>query len=64
MKFDRKKRMIVVVSLLMVTSWALAYEEVEDLVDIFATDDAFIAVVDGRRNFTEDHRHRGLPTGN
>jgi hypothetical protein len=56
MKFDRKKQMIVVVSLLMVTSWALAYEEVEDLVDIFATDDAFIAVVDGRRNFTEDHR--------
>ncbi len=31
----------------------MAYEEVEDLVDIFATDSAFIAVVDGKRNFSE-----------
>jgi hypothetical protein len=36
--------------------WALAYEEVEDLVDIFATDSAFIAVVDGKRNFSEAKR--------
>lgn len=36
-------------------AWA-AYEEVEDLVDILATDDAFIAVVEGRRNFAENRR--------
>jgi hypothetical protein len=56
MKFDGKKLMIAVVLLLLTAPWAMAYEEVEDLVDIFATDSAFIAVVDGRRNFTEDHR--------
>ena len=43
-------------TLLMITTWAMAYEEVEDLVDIFTTDRAFIAVVDGRRHFSEDHR--------
>ena len=56
MQYDRKKLMVFLVPLLMTTSWAMAYEEVEDLVDIFATDSTFIAVVDGRRNFSEDHR--------
>jgi hypothetical protein len=37
---------------------AMAYEEVEDLVDIFATEDRFIAVVDSRRNFSEPFRTR------
>ncbi|WP_372679551.1 hypothetical protein [Desulfosarcina sp.] len=46
-------RWVVVVVLFMMTQWALAYEEVEDLVDIFSTDSAFIAVVDGKRNFSE-----------
>ena len=35
-----------------------AYEEVEDLVEIFATDDRFIAVVDSRRNFSDPVRSR------
>lgn len=35
---------------------AWAYEEVEDLVDLLATDDVFIAIVDGRRSFEEDRR--------
>ena len=48
MQYDRKKLMVFLVPLLMTTSWAMAYEEVEDLVDIFATDSTFIAVVDGR----------------
>jgi hypothetical protein len=34
----------------------MVYEEAGDLVDIFATDSAFVAVVNGRRNFRED-RH-------
>jgi hypothetical protein len=58
MACDPKKLMIVVVLLLVTTPWAMAYEEVEDLVDIFATDSAFIAVVDGRRTFREDHRSK------
>ncbi|MBR9986417.1 MAG: hypothetical protein KFF68_10945 [Desulfosarcina sp.] len=45
--------MLCVVVLFMMTPWALAFEEVEDLVDIFATDSNFIAVVDGKRNFSE-----------
>lgn len=36
-------------------AWA-AYEEVEDLVDILATGDEFIAVVEGRRSFKENRR--------
>ena len=35
---------------------ATAYEEVDDLVDIFAIDGRLIALVDGRRNFSEDFR--------
>ncbi len=53
MSVNRKRWMLLVVALLMRSSWAVAYEEVEDLVDIFATDSAFIAVVDGKRNFSE-----------
>ena len=56
MAYDPMKLMIFLVPLLMTTALAMAYEEVEDLVDIFSTDSAFIAVVDGRRNFSEDHR--------
>ena len=48
--------MALIVALLMTTTWSMAYEEVEDLVDIFATDRAFIAVVDGRRNFSNHIR--------
>ena len=54
MSVSRKRWLLwIVVVLFMMTPWALAYEEVEDLVDIFATDSAFIAVVDGKRNFSE-----------
>ena len=53
MSVSRKRWLLWVVVLFMRTPWAMAYEEVEDLVDIFATDSAFIAVVDGRRNFSE-----------
>lgn len=40
----------------MKTASAMAYEEVDDLVEIFATDGQFIAIVNGRRHFTEDYR--------
>lgn len=56
MQYDGKTLMVFFIPLIMTTSSAMAYEEVEDLVDIFSTDSAFIAVVDGRRNFSEDHR--------
>lgn len=36
----------------------MGYEEVEDLADIFTTDDAFIAVVNSRRNFSDTIRPR------
>lgn len=48
--------MVLIATLLTAATWAMAYEEVEDLVDIFTTDRAFIAVVDGRRHFSEDIR--------
>lgn len=41
------------VVLCMKATWAMAYEEIEDLVDIYATGGQFIALVDGRRNFSE-----------
>ncbi|MGA6924877.1 MAG: hypothetical protein WBY88_04285 [Desulfosarcina sp.] len=41
---------------IMKTASAMAYEEVDDLVEIFATDGQFIAIVNGRRHFTEDYR--------
>ncbi|MBR9985835.1 MAG: hypothetical protein KFF68_07995, partial [Desulfosarcina sp.] len=53
MRVRRKRYLLCVVVLFMMTPWALAYEEVEDLVDIFATDSNFIAVVDGKRIFSE-----------
>lgn len=56
MIFDSKKLICWVVSMLITAPWAMAYDEVEDLVDIFSTDSAFIAVVDGRRIFRENHR--------
>jgi hypothetical protein len=40
----------------LLASGVMAYEEVEDLVDIVATDRTFNAVIDGRRSFTEDRR--------
>ena len=47
MSVSRKIWLLWVVALFIRAPWAMAYEEVEDLVDIFATDSAFIAVVDG-----------------
>lgn len=49
-------RLVFIAAALLISESALAYEEVEDLVDILATDDAFIAVVDGRRKFLENRR--------
>lgn len=43
-------------ALIMLANGVMAYEEVEDLVDILATKGQFIAVVDGQRNFSEAHR--------
>jgi hypothetical protein len=56
MSVSRKKWLWWIVALFMTTPRAMAYEEVEDLVDIFATDSSFIAVVDGKRNFSEAKR--------
>jgi hypothetical protein len=53
MSVNRKRWLSWIVALFMMTPCALAYEEVEDLVDILATDSAFIAVVDGKRNFSK-----------
>ena len=44
--------------LLVATKGTAAYEEVEDLVDIYTTDNHFIAVVDSRRIFNETIRTR------
>lgn len=52
MKLNRTGRLLCMVALLMTTTWAIAYDEVEDLVDVFATENAFVAVVDGRRKFS------------
>jgi len=49
-------RLVLIAAALLVSESALAYEEVEDIVDILATDDTFIALVDGRRKFLEDRR--------
>ncbi len=46
----------VIAILSVVASRSLAYEEVEDLVDMVATDQVFTAVIDGRREFTENRR--------
>lgn len=51
-----RKLLIACVALSVMTTWARAYEEVEDLVDIYTTDSAFVAVVDGRRFFSESYR--------
>jgi hypothetical protein len=56
MRVNRKIRLVLTAALLMVTARAMAYEEIEDLVDIFATGGRFIAMVDGRRNFSEAYR--------
>ena len=53
MSLSRKRWLLWFLVLFIRPPWAMAYEEVEDLVDIFATDSAFIAVVDGKRNFSE-----------
>lgn len=49
-------RLVATAALLMITTRGMAYEEVEDLVDIFVTDSQFIAIVDAQRNFSEPHR--------
>jgi len=56
MRIDRIVPIILTLALLLTTTWALAYEEVDDLVDIFTADRHFQAVVDGRRHFTEMYR--------
>lgn len=48
--------MSLIATLLLMATWARAYEEVEDLVDIFTTDSQYIAIVDARRHFSENHR--------
>lgn len=48
----------ILIVLLVLAARTMGYEEVEDLVDIFTTDDAFVAVVDSRRNFKETIRPR------
>jgi hypothetical protein len=53
MKLIAKRQMAMVVAMLMIPMGARAYEEVEDLVEIFATDDNYVAMVDGRSNFSE-----------
>lgn len=56
MKIKRKASLGLFVILTLFASGGMSYEEVEDLVDIFATDRTFNAVVDGQRSFTEDRR--------
>ena len=56
MQSKNRLRLVLLIAAALMSNGALAYEEVEDLVDILATDDAFIAVVDGRRTFMEDRR--------
>lgn len=56
MQLKHLLRLVLLIAAGLMAENALAYEEVEDLVDILATDDAFIAIVDGRRNFEEDRR--------
>ena len=58
MKVKWKTGLVLTAALLMITTRVMAYEEVEDLVEIFTTDSAFIAVVDGSRKFSEDFRSR------
>ena len=58
MRFYWKILIVLILPQLMISSRAMAYEEVEDLVEIFTTDSAFIAVVDGSRKFSEDFRSR------
>jgi len=56
MQSKNRLRLVLLIAAALMSESVLAYEEVEDRVDILATDDAFIAVVDGRRNFVEDRR--------
>ena len=48
-----KRQLAVAAILLMIPMSAWTYEEVEDLVALFVTDDRFVAAVDGQRNFSE-----------
>ncbi len=56
MQGNRFIQLLLITATMLVINVALAYEEVEDLVNIFSTDSRFIAVVDGRRNFEENQR--------
>lgn len=53
-----KIALVLITVLVLPVPGVMAYEEVEDLVDILATDSQFVAVVDGRRQFTENRRSR------
>lgn len=50
------KKLALMVILIIFPAAVQAYEEVEDLVEIFVTDSQFTAVVDGGRNFSESIR--------
>ena len=54
----RRIVMVLTMLLLAATRGTASYEEVEDLVDIYTTDNNFIAVVDSRRIFNESIRAR------
>jgi hypothetical protein len=56
MRILPKRQLAIIVALLMIPTGISAYEEVEDLVEIFATDGQFVAIVDGRRRFSENSR--------
>jgi hypothetical protein len=56
MNLNLKIPLVVAAGLLMITTRAMAYEEVEDLVDVFASDRQFVAVADGRSTFSEARR--------
>lgn len=55
MRLIVKTGAVLIILTVMITQ-AVAYEEVEDLIDIFATDNKFVAVVAGRRQVSDNRR--------
>ena len=53
MFFLCSRKLVLMIILIIIPMVAEAYEEVEDLVEIFVTDNKFTATVDGRRTFPE-----------
>jgi hypothetical protein len=56
MKYGWRILLAAIAVLAAFSSGSIAFEEVEDLVDMVATDQVFTAVVEGRRDFTENRR--------